>query len=271
MNKQKFFNDVIIIDVESTDVDPRTSEIVELASGIYDNNQLILDEELFNSEVPISFKASAINNISQNMIANLPTTTEGWDRVKEIFRYGNNKYIVAHNSQYDSYVVNNAYIKAVETYGEEAELANITNDKWICTLRIARHILPKEYPDISFKLTELRYYFDLDVPDDIVLHRACADVALTGKLLELLVDEAIRLGFVEDSDTLGEDLYELCWTPINIEKMPFGKHRGELLSDVPNSYLIWLVDNHEAFDSDSFNFDNDLYVSVKNEMENRLE
>lgn len=29
----------------------------------------------------------------------------------------------------------------------------------------------------------------------------------------------------------------------DIDPMPFGKHKGELMQDVPASYLIWLKEN----------------------------
>lgn len=30
--------------------------------------------------------------------------------------------------------------------------------------------------------------------------------------------------------------------------MPFGKHKGEKLANVPPDYLIWLYDNNKCFD-----------------------
>lgn len=47
-------------------------------------------------------------------------------------------------------------------------------------------------------------------------------------------------------------------------KIPFGKHRGELLADIPNSYLEWLLE--QEFFEEKFP---EHYTMSKKEMEYR--
>ena len=42
-------------------------------------------------------------------------------------------------------------------------------------------------------------------------------------------------------------------------RLPFGKHKGELLEDIPSDYLTWLLENVE-----------DLREELKMEAENQL-
>ena len=51
------------------------------------------------------------------------------------------------------------------------------------------------------------------------------------------------------------ELYELSKEALSIETMPFGKHRGKKLSEVPKDYIKWLMGQD--------NLDSDLRSSLK--------
>jgi len=270
MNKQEFLKDVVILDVETTDSDTKTAEIVELATGSYENGRLSTDSELFRSVNPISFRASAVNNISNKIVKDKPTITDEWSsRVYNLLKFNDKSYAVAHNAKFDSAMLDTGYATALTHLGEEAIIPGYDDVKWICTYRLARHIF-NDYDDIGFKLNELRYYFDLNVPDDLVMHRADADVVVAGALLEHIVDSAINGGIIV-GDNIGDELYELCWSNIPITTISFGKYKDKLLSEIPFSYFEWLIDNSDLFDEKLQRYDNDLVEAVKNEMESRLE
>lgn len=269
-NKQKFLNDVVVVDTETTELDSKTAEIVELAVGSYDNGNFDTATELFRSRNPISFKASAISNITDKHVAGKPTITEEWStRVSEMLQFNDKSFVVAHNAKFDSAMLETAYVTSLDELGDEAVIPRFRDVKWLCTYRLARHIF-NDFEDIGFKLNELRYYFDLDVSDELVMHRADADVIVAGKLLEYIIDVAIDKNII-DENNIGDDLYKLCWSIIPISTMTFGKYKDKLISDMPASYLLWLVDNHDSMDETSDRYDNDFAEAIKNEMESRLE
>lgn len=46
-------------------------------------------------------------------------------------------------------------------------------------------------------------------------------------------------------------VYELARKPLSLDnKMPFGKHRGEKLRNLPKSYVNWLLANATELDDD---------------------
>jgi hypothetical protein len=44
--------------------------------------------------------------------------------------------------------------------------------------------------------------------------------------------------------------------------MPFGKHKGELMIDVPRSYWRWAMANMDSLNEEADNFDPDFAASV---------
>jgi exodeoxyribonuclease X len=120
--------------------------------------------------------------------------------------------------------------------------------RWLCTERLAHHITP-DAP--NFKLQTLRYYFgfakiDLEGQQP---HRADADLIV----LRYVLDELLRRYSVWCLKERGEDeerfarsqevdvLLAYANRPYTIRRMPFGKHRGALLADVPKSYIRWAL------------------------------
>jgi|APSaa5957512622_1039677.scaffolds.fasta_scaffold61169_1 DNA polymerase III alpha subunit (gram-positive type) len=268
-NKTNFLNSVVILDTETTGINPKTSEIVELATGIYEDGILVTESSLFKSIAPISFRASAVSNISNKMVEDKLTITENWIRVYELLKFNDKAYAVAHNSKFDSAMLETAYVSALTELDEAGIIVGYEDVKWLCTYRLAKRVFA-DCPDIGFKLGELRYYFDLEVPEDLVLHRADADIIVCGSLLEYIIDYAIKTDQLQDTVNIGDDLYDLCWSPIPITKMPFGKHKDELIADVPTSYLLWVAENHDSVDETSNKFDEDFSNTIIAEMENRL-
>lgn len=102
---------------------------------------------------------------------------------------------------------------------------------WICTYRCAMHI----YPDApSHKNQVLRYYLDLQPNEELMSglapHRALYDTAVTAELLRVMLQ-----------DNTPERLLELTNTPILLDTVRFGKHRGEKWADLPADYLRWMI------------------------------
>ena len=51
--------------------------------------------------------------------------------------------------------------------------------------------------------------------------------------------------------------------------MTFGKHKGQLLSEVPASYYDWLLKNSDMLNETSDNYNPDFAISVENELNRR--
>lgn len=67
-------------------------------------------------------------------------------------------------------------------------------------------------------------------------HRALDDVVVLHQVFTYLID-----------DLSMDQVYELLNKPRELTHMPFGKHQGTLLKDLPSSYVTWLAGSG-AFD-----------------------
>jgi DNA polymerase III epsilon subunit-like protein len=98
----------------------------------------------------------------------------------------------------------------------------------LCTLKLARKIYT-DSPD--HKLATLKYYLDLEA--DGAFHSAAGDVTVLVSLIR-------RMSQDTNLDLFG--LYDLANEPTLITKMPFGKHKGVALKELPPSYVKWLFE-----------------------------
>jgi len=267
MNKDLFLTQVSVIDTETTNIDPSQAEIIQVAGGIHKNGFWNVNSVLLGSQNPIPPEASATHHISNRMIAHEPRFVHAQQRVLDVMHW-DQPWMVAHNSSYDQTVLSNAWISCGEPQRSKQAL---DKSRWICTYRLARHLLQADFPDMKYSLGYLRYSLDLPVPDDTPAHRADADVLTCALLLEFLVDYAVALGKIDPSVDLGESLNQLCWTNIPVLTWPYGKHRGVLLQDIDTDYYMWALDNMEYLREGSYGFDADLAASVAEVLEKRLD
>jgi exodeoxyribonuclease X len=104
----------------------------------------------------------------------------------------------------------------------------------ICTLKLARY-LDKEGVIPQYNLQYLRYYLDLKV--EATAHDALGDILVLERLFE-----RIHARFQKDGhQNPTEEMIRVSNSPILIARMPFGKHKGQLFSEVPADYLEWLM------------------------------
>lgn len=270
-NLQRFLKEVLVIDTETTGLlDKEDSEIIEIAAGKYDSaNKLSIEDRLFGSVSPIPPEASAVNYISNRMIEGLPTLADSFDYVDDVMGFnGVIKYVlVAHNADFDRRM----FIKEYSQYNNEDGLGIYKNkENWLCTLRLAKSILGTDGPHEAFNLNYLRYYFDLDVDDDIPGHRASCDVIVTAKLLEKLVEIGIEKGLIDENEEIRPQLTNLCWNPIKITTWTIGKHKGKKIEDIPTDYLLWCIQKLDFLDENHPNYDKDLATSIEVVLEARL-
>ena len=204
----------LVVDVETTGLDPANDRVVEIAVVGVDFQRRCyrkLYDSLVDPGIPIPPEASAVHHITTAMVAGQAPTL---DRIRSDLEALADPAIpfAAHNVAFDS-----AFLQpAIPAW----------TSPWICTLRVAKHLWPDA---TSHSNQALRYRLALNVPGNHPPHRAMGDALATAALL------------VRETETAGsvDRLLELTRRPALLRRVPFGKHRGRLWSEVPPDYLDW--------------------------------
>lgn len=130
-------------------------------------------------------------------------------------------YLIGHNVDYD--------VQAIARCGQD-----IQHIKPICTLALARHIWPQLE---SHALGTLSYFISDNFEETRELlknaHNAKTDILLTAKLLEKIIQHAQIQSI--------EQLYQYATQARLPQYMPFGKHKGLALTEIPIDYVQWLL------------------------------
>lgn len=165
---------------------------------------------LIDCECDIEEGAQAIHGISREMLVDEPTMQEFVDYRLNGRYAGKDIVLIAHNAPFDKPRLD--------------PIGNISAT--ICTLFHARQLIPKAQVG-NHKLQTLRAHFGY--PENEA-HRALSDVATTHRLLR----DLLKLS--------GRTLADFAATyQVTIHRMPWGRHAGQLLVDMPRSYLQWLL------------------------------
>lgn len=105
--------------------------------------------------------------------------------------------------------------------------------KVICTLKLAR-FLDKAGVIPQYNPQYLRYYLELKV--EAKAHDAMGDILVLEALFRRIYARFQSDG-VEDIEN---EMIRISNAPILIARMPFGKYKGMLFSEIPSDYLEWL-------------------------------
>lgn len=204
----------IFYDTETTGLFSTKDKIIELAAYDAQNNQIF--ETLINPQMPISQESIEICKITNEMVADAPTfETAGPDFLKFL---GQNFVLIAHNN--DAFDL--PFLK------EEFKRIKVEIPEWttIDSLKWAR----KYRPDLPrHALQYLREIYNIE---ENQAHRALNDVMILKEV------------FFKMTDNLPlETVIELLKAKDKENRMPFGKHKGKLLKEVPKSYIAWMGEN----------------------------
>lgn len=202
----------IFYDTETTGVRSEKDRIIEIAAFDPLNNKSF--ERLVYPGFPIPPEATAIHHITDEMVANAPT----FDLVaKEFCEFCEGDVVlIAHNNDGFDY----HFLKA-EFNRNGLELPPW---KFFDTLKWARRYrtdLPRH------TLQFLREIYGIEANN---AHRALDDVIVMHKVFMNMTD-----------DLSVEEAYMLLNRPKEIHHMPFGKHQGIPLKNLPKDYLRWLA------------------------------
>jgi DNA polymerase-3 subunit epsilon len=204
----------IFYDTETTGLKPDKDHIIEIAA--YDPTQGKTFHSLINPECPIPPDATAIHSISDEMVQKAPTFKEVGARFSDFCK--KDAVLIAHN--------NDAFDQPFLTHEFARCSLPFLPYSFIDSLKFAR----KYRPDLPrYSLQDLREYFGIP-PNQA--HRALDDVIILHKVFSEMID-----------DLTMEMILEIMSEKRIIRTMPFGKHRGKPLKEIPYDYIKWLHQN----------------------------
>ena len=211
----------LLVDTETTGISAE-DKVCEMAYVEIDDafNVVRSGNSLINPGIPIHYAASSVNGITDVMVKDAPTLedymlSEGSPLRGEVT-------LIAHNLDFD--------FRFLKQYTDDGVGK-------LCTLKCARVL----YPDAAnHKQGTLAAMLGIQVAREKA-HSADGDLDVLLQLLQCLCRDA------------GTDLYgllEVQRRPRPISKMPFGKHKGVPLAELPNNYIHWLLNKCENLDAD---------------------
>lgn len=212
----------IILDTETHTLNGLPIEIA-YAPVILNDGTLTLHKEqifdqLFSVGEPISYGSMAVHHILESDIVDQPLYTT-FKLPTEV------EYIIGHNIDYD--------IKAIERCG-----ISTSHLKPICTLALARYVwADADAHNISALIYQISKGSDKARELLKGAHRADADIILTANILMHIIKNT-------NVQTI-EELYVLSEEAKVPKTMPFGKHKGVAIQDLPKDYVAWLRKQNE--------------------------
>lgn len=201
----------LFYDTETTGVRADKDRVIELA--VYDPQEQRSFVKLINPGIPIPSDATAIHHISDEMVANAPTFAEIIDEFIE-FCSGETVLIAHNNDQFDIHFLRQEFKRSQR---------EMPAWKFFDTLKWARRYRP-DLPRHTLQFLRGTY----GIAENNA-HRALDDVMVLHQVYAAMTD-----------DLSTSEVYELMNQAKEIHHMPFGKHQGTLLKDIPQSYVKWL-------------------------------
>lgn len=204
---------IVFFDTETTGANPATAKIVELGYVVTDADLNILNSwrTLVDPEMPIPADASGVHHITDADVYDAPTLGQIGEVCLAPLQHPG-VILVAHNAPFDLQV-------AAGLLGAEY--------RSIDTLQLAKRYIP-DAP--NHKLGTLMYYCGLTRRKNT--HSAVEDCMICRDLLMHIM--TITGKSIDELITASSE-------PLVIRIMPFGKHKGMKMEDVPLDYLKWAL------------------------------
>lgn len=268
-NKLEFVKKISVLDTETTGVESDDdiiefsisfpSKVTEDIDGI-DNYTL-----RYKPLKDIPPEASAVHFISTEDVANCLNYSDDLENIDALM--GCRDYFVGHNVQFDRrMMVDNEY-----KYRNSVSQYLLDEDRWICTLRFAKKMFAEDVEFKNLTLSYLWYKFGCyrEVHRHVNAHAAKDDVFMCYQVLMKLIDIAIERGHIDESGDIGAQIVDFCNKPMLYSCMPFGKHKGMKMSEVPLNYIEWMITNSDILDTSNPNCDKDLVYTFEYEYSSR--
>lgn len=226
----------VCFDCESTGLDPKQDRIIEIGAVRFTLQDGILEsfDSMVDPGCPIPEASSAIHRITDEMVKGAPKAAEV---IPKLLAFVGTAIVVGHGIRFD--------IDLVTAEAERAGINCTLNSRQIVdTLRLARHY--GESPTNSLEF--LRQHFNIQAHHDA--HRALSDAEINMEVFDHLTRR-----FKTTSQVM-----QIASKPVLLKRMPLGKHKGRLFTEVPETYLQWAVRQE---------FDEDLLFSLRSELKRR--
>lgn len=212
----------LILDTETNSLNGYPIEIAHISCS-FEQGILRIDgnsafDEYFSCPEPIELGSMATHHILETDITGKPSY--------EVFRLPENtEYLIGHNIDYD--------IQAIKLCDSSI------NVKGICTLALARMVWDELE---THNLTAMYYHVmsaDLEKARKHLrnAHNARWDIYFTGVVLQAIIEKLA----IKDMNSLYQ-MSEIARIP---KRITFGKHKGELIDELPDSYIDWLLKQPE--------------------------
>lgn len=205
----------IYYDTETTGVRAEKDRIVEIAA--YDPVRDLSFVQLINPGCAIPAEACAVHNITDAMVATMPSFAIVGQQFID-FCDGDVVLIAHNNDSFD--------LPFIREECQRHGLSLPSHWRYLDTLKWARRYR-KDLPRHTLQI--LREVYGIPANN---AHRALDDVMVLHQIFTALLDDL----------TIEEALALLNVTK-EIHQMPFGKHQGVPLSQVPSHYVRWLADS----------------------------
>jgi exodeoxyribonuclease X len=235
---------IVVIDLETTGLDPTTAAICELATVTMTDKGTITGtfSTLVKPPHPIPPIACGIHHITDDMVRNAPNITNALLMASKAVGPEKRIYYAAHNAAFDS-----AFLPDLQN-GCSGPMAS---EPWLCTWRCAKHLWP-EAP--AHGNSVLRYWLPkldeeictasknygmsfgvgneagFEGPMNFPPHRALPDAWVTAHILKRMLKIKLLT-----------ELMELSYQPILLRTCYLGEHYGKPWSEVPPSFCQWLL------------------------------
>lgn len=205
---------VIFFDTETTGTKFDKDRIIEIAA--FDPIEKRSYTQLINPKCLIPVEATNIHNISDQMVQDAPFFEQAGLSFAAFC--SDEAVLIAHNNEgFDKPFLE-----------EEFKRSSLSIPPWryLDSLKWAR----KYRPDLPrHSLQHLREAYGIPAN---TAHRALDDVMTLYEIFSRMVD-----------DLPIEKIFQLLETQRKLISMPFGKHQGKPLSQVPKEYIRWLADS----------------------------
>lgn len=208
----------IFYDTETTGIKPDRDRIIEIAA--YDPVGGRRFESFVNPGIPIPPDVTAIHHITDDMVASAPSFAQVAIEFAN-FCEGETVLIAHNNDSFDVHFLKNEF---------QRHQVQMPTWKFLDSLKWARRYRP-DLPRHTLQF--LREIYSIPANN---AHRALDDVIVLHEVFSRMID-----------DLAIDEVFSLLNKPRALQHMPFGKHQGTPLSQVPKSYVQWLAGSG-AFD-----------------------